>query len=272
MRSRSRGAAAGVSRPRYSRRMRRSPRRLVLGLAPVPRAHSRRRTRACAKESTGHGSPLAPLVHGGPGRAGGGEELGGIRGVLHYMQRTAVQGTPDVITALGGRWVRGSRQRDPGRHPFRIAFNDLGSATPFAPAEREVSVEDIEQFAALTGDTFYAHMRRARGRAQSAVRRARRARIFPDLGRRGTVRRPRLRPGARQLRPQRAALRQAGQARRSDQGATHLRRRKACAPTRDGARSPGTPRSPIRAARPSPPTTCSPWSACTKCPIVPREA
>ena len=95
--------------------------RLVLGLAPY---HGRILVvnAACAKESTGHGSPLAPLVHGGPGRAGGGEELGGIRGVLHYMQRTAVQGTPDVITALGGRWVRGSRQRDPGRHPFRIAF------------------------------------------------------------------------------------------------------------------------------------------------------
>src|SRR5271155_2535055 len=84
--------------------------RLVLGLAPY---HGRILVvnAACAKESTGHGSPLAPLVHGGPGRAGGGEELGGIRGVLHYMQRTAVQGTPDVITALGGRWARGSRQR-----------------------------------------------------------------------------------------------------------------------------------------------------------------
>ena len=131
--------------------------RLVLGLAPY---HGRILVvnSACAKESTGHGSPLAPLVHGGPGRAGGGEELGGIRGVLHYMQRTAVQGTPDVITALGGRWVRGSRQRDPGRHPFRIAFNDLALGDTFRSAEREVTVEDIERFAALTGDTFYAHM------------------------------------------------------------------------------------------------------------------
>jgi oxepin-CoA hydrolase / 3-oxo-5,6-dehydrosuberyl-CoA semialdehyde dehydrogenase len=112
----------------------------------------------CAKESTGHGSPLAPLVHGGPGRAGGGEELGGIRGVLHYMQRTAVQGTPDTITALGGRWVRGSRLRDAGRHPFRIAFNDLQLGDTFQSAQREVTVEDIERFAALSGDTFYAHM------------------------------------------------------------------------------------------------------------------
>src|ERR1700677_5177505 len=132
-------------------------RRLVLGLAPY---HGRILvvSAACAKESTGHGSPLAPLVHGGPGRAGGGEELGGIRGVLHYMQRTAVQGTPDVITALGGRWVRGSRQRDPGRHPFRIAFNDLVLGDTFRSVDREVTVEDIERFAALTGDTFYAHM------------------------------------------------------------------------------------------------------------------
>jgi oxepin-CoA hydrolase/3-oxo-5,6-dehydrosuberyl-CoA semialdehyde dehydrogenase len=130
---------------------------LVLGLAPY---HGRILVvnAACAKESTGHGSPLAPLVHGGPGRAGGGEELGGIRGVLHYMQRTAVQGTPDVITALGGRWVRGSRLRDPGRHPFRIAFNDLQLGDTFKSAEREVTVQDIERFAALSGDNFYAHM------------------------------------------------------------------------------------------------------------------
>jgi oxepin-CoA hydrolase / 3-oxo-5,6-dehydrosuberyl-CoA semialdehyde dehydrogenase len=96
-------------------------------------------------------------VHGGPGRAGGGEELGGIRGVLHYMQRTAVQGTPDTITALGGRWVRGSRTRDPGRHPFRIAFHDLQLGDTFNSAEREVTALDIERFAALSGDHFYAH-------------------------------------------------------------------------------------------------------------------
>ena len=106
----------------------------------------------CAKESTGHGSPLAPLVHGGPGRAGGGEEMGGIRGVLHYMQRTAVQGSPDAVTALGGRWVRGSRLRDPGIHPFRIAFNELQLGDTFQSAEREVTTADIERFAALTGE------------------------------------------------------------------------------------------------------------------------
>jgi oxepin-CoA hydrolase/3-oxo-5,6-dehydrosuberyl-CoA semialdehyde dehydrogenase len=131
--------------------------RFVLGLAPY---HGRLLVvnGRCAKESTGHGSPLAPLVHGGPGRAGGGEELGGIRGVLHYMQRTAVQGSPDTITALGGRWVRGSRTRDPGRHPFRIPFHELQLGDTFKSGEREITVEDIEQFAALTGDNFYAHM------------------------------------------------------------------------------------------------------------------
>jgi oxepin-CoA hydrolase/3-oxo-5,6-dehydrosuberyl-CoA semialdehyde dehydrogenase len=130
---------------------------LVRGLAPY---HGRILVvnARCAKESTGHGSPLAPLVHGGPGRAGGGEELGGIRGMLHYMQRTAVQGTPDTITALGGRWVRGSRTRDPGRHPFRIAFHDLQLGDTFNSAEREVTTLDIESFAALSGDNFYAHM------------------------------------------------------------------------------------------------------------------
>jgi oxepin-CoA hydrolase / 3-oxo-5,6-dehydrosuberyl-CoA semialdehyde dehydrogenase len=129
----------------------------VLGLAPY---HGRILVvnARCAKESTGHGSPLASLVHGGPGRAGGGEEMGGIRGVLHYMQRTAVQGSPDTLTALGGRWVRGSRLRNPGIHPFRIPFNELQLGDTFLSAMREVTVEDIERFAALTGDTFYAHM------------------------------------------------------------------------------------------------------------------
>jgi oxepin-CoA hydrolase/3-oxo-5,6-dehydrosuberyl-CoA semialdehyde dehydrogenase len=131
--------------------------KLVRGLAPY---HGRVLVvnGACAKESTGHGSPLAQLTHGGPGRAGGGEEMGGIRGVLHYMQRTAVQGTPDSITTVGDRWVRGSRLRNPGVHPFRIPFNDLQLGDSLESGEREVSIEDIERFAALSGDNFYAHM------------------------------------------------------------------------------------------------------------------
>src|SRR5580700_6819726 len=131
--------------------------RLALGLAPY---HGRIVVvnRHCAKESTGHGSPLPHLVHGGPGRAGGGEELGGIRGVMHYMQRTAVQGTPDVIAAVTGRWVKGARQVDPGVHPFRKPFNDLVIGDTFNSGEREVTIEDIESFAELSGDKFYAHM------------------------------------------------------------------------------------------------------------------
>ncbi len=130
---------------------------LVLGLAPY---HGRIVVvnRHCAKESTGHGSPLPHLVHGGPGRAGGGEELGGIRGVMHYLQRTAVQGTPDVITAASGRWTRGARELDPGVHPFRKPFAALAIGDTFRSGEREVTVEDIERFAALSGDRFYAHM------------------------------------------------------------------------------------------------------------------
>ena len=130
---------------------------LVLGLAPF---HGRVLVvnRDCAKESTGHGSPLPHLVHGGPGRAGGGEELGGIRGVLHYMQRTAVQGTPSVITAVTGRWVKGAQQLDPGVHPFRKAFGALQIGDTFNSGEREVTIEDIERFAELSGDKFYAHM------------------------------------------------------------------------------------------------------------------
>ncbi|MGH8252295.1 MAG: phenylacetic acid degradation bifunctional protein PaaZ [Steroidobacteraceae bacterium] len=133
---------------------------LVLGLAPY---HGRVLVvnRHCAKESTGHGSPLAPLVHGGPGRAGGGEELGGIRGVLHYMQRTAVQGSPDTLTAIGGRWVRGATQRDPGAHPFRKPFHALVIGDTLVSGEREVTVADIERFADLSGDRFYAHMNEA---------------------------------------------------------------------------------------------------------------
>jgi len=131
--------------------------RLVLGLAPY---HGRVLVvnRHCAKESTGHGSPLPHLVHGGPGRAGGGEEMGGIRGVLHYMQRTAVQGTPDVIGAVAGRWIRGGTQRDPGVHPFRKPFAALAIGDTFNSTEREVTIEDIENFARLSGDHFYAHM------------------------------------------------------------------------------------------------------------------
>ena len=111
----------------------------------------------CAAESTGHGSPLPHLIHGGPGRAGGGEEMGGIRGVLHYMQRTAVQGSPETLTAIGHRWIKGADQNDPGVHPFRKTFEQLELGDTLITASREVTLEDIQHFAEFTGDKFYAH-------------------------------------------------------------------------------------------------------------------
>ncbi len=132
-------------------------RRLVLGAAAW---HGRMLVldRDDAKESTGHGSPLPVLVHGGPGRAGGGEELGGIRGVLHHMQRTAVQGSPDMITAIGGRWTAGSRRLQDDVHPFRKSLAELRIGDTVIAGPRTVTLEDIEHFAEFTGDTFYAHM------------------------------------------------------------------------------------------------------------------
>jgi oxepin-CoA hydrolase/3-oxo-5,6-dehydrosuberyl-CoA semialdehyde dehydrogenase len=114
--------------------------------------------RDCARESTGHGSPLPPLVHGGPGRAGGGEELGGLRGVFHYLQRTALQGSPSRIASLTHTWVRGAREIDAHVHPFTRTFEQLEIGETIHTAERTISIEDIEHFAKFTGDTFYAHM------------------------------------------------------------------------------------------------------------------
>ncbi|MCE0761458.1 phenylacetic acid degradation bifunctional protein PaaZ [Pseudonocardia kujensis] len=111
-----------------------------------------------AKESTGHGSPLPQLVHGGPGRAGGGEEMGGIRGVLHHMQRTAVQADPDTLTAITGRWVAGAERRETERHPFRLHLEELRPGDTIVAGPRRVDQEDVEHFAEFTGDTFYAHM------------------------------------------------------------------------------------------------------------------
>jgi oxepin-CoA hydrolase / 3-oxo-5,6-dehydrosuberyl-CoA semialdehyde dehydrogenase len=111
-----------------------------------------------AKESTGHGSPLPALVHGGPGRAGGGEELGGIRGVLHHMQRTAVQADPDTLAAITGRWVAGAERRRTDRHPFRLHLEELRPGDTLVAGPRRVTQEDVEHFAEFTGDTFYAHM------------------------------------------------------------------------------------------------------------------
>ncbi|MGW4857965.1 phenylacetic acid degradation bifunctional protein PaaZ [Kocuria palustris] len=119
-----------------------------------------------AKTSTGHGSPVPHLVHGGPGRAGGGEELGGVRAVKHYMQRTAIQGSPDLLTGITGVWHQGARANTATRaqveageaeHPFRKSLETLRIGDQFASDLRTVTLDDITDFAAETGDTFYAH-------------------------------------------------------------------------------------------------------------------
>ena len=116
-------------------------------------------------EATGHGAPLPHMVHGGPGRAGGGEELGGVRGVMHYMQRTAVQGSPDILTAIGSQWVPGATEKTDVPHPFTRSFTTLTLGETFHSDSREVTLEDIETFANFTGDTFYAHMDDAAAKA-----------------------------------------------------------------------------------------------------------
>jgi oxepin-CoA hydrolase/3-oxo-5,6-dehydrosuberyl-CoA semialdehyde dehydrogenase len=110
------------------------------------------------KESTGHGSPLPHMVHGGPGRAGGGEELGGVRGVMHYMQRTAIQGSPDILTAIGDVWVSGAEEKIAPAHPFTRTFTEVQIGETIHTEPRIVTMEDIEHFAEFTGDTFYGHM------------------------------------------------------------------------------------------------------------------
>lgn len=136
---------------------------VVTGLAPH---HGRvlLGNRETAKSSTGHGSPLAPLVHGGPGRAGGGEEMGGMRGVKHYMQRTAVQGSPRLLSAVTGRWIEGAAAQG-GVHPFRKSLAELRIGDQLVTATRQVTEADVEHFAHFTGDTFYAHMDSAAAKA-----------------------------------------------------------------------------------------------------------
>lgn len=121
--------------------------------------------RDCAKESTGHGSPLPALVHGGPGRAGGGEEMGGVRGVLHFMQRTALQGSPGTLTRVTERWIAGAPRQESKVHPFRKTFEELEVGDALLTKTRTVTLEDIEHFASFTGDTFYAHMDEAAAKA-----------------------------------------------------------------------------------------------------------
>ena len=114
--------------------------------------------RTSAAESTGHGSPLPVLVHGGPGRAGGGEEMGGVRGVTHYMQRTALQGSPALLSSIVKQWLPGAPKAEGDTHPFRRRISELDIGYTLKTKSRTVTLEDVEHFAHFTGDTFYAHM------------------------------------------------------------------------------------------------------------------
>lgn len=113
----------------------------------------------CAKENTGHGSPLPLLVHGGPGRAGGGEEMGGIRGVKHYLQRTALQGSPTTLTAITNVFQPNAKGKEPGKHPFKKYFDELQIGDQVITAKRLITADDIDRFADLSGDHFYAHIK-----------------------------------------------------------------------------------------------------------------
>lgn len=112
----------------------------------------------CAKESTGHGSPMPMLVHGGPGRAGGGEEMGGKRGVMHYLQRTAIQGSPTTLTKITNQYQYGGKQTILDVHPFKKHFEELNIGDTLITEKHKVTMDDIEKFADLSGDKFYAHM------------------------------------------------------------------------------------------------------------------
>ena len=131
-------------------------RRVVMGIGP----HHGRLVlinKDCAKESTGHGSPMPHMIHGGPGRAGGGEEMGGVRGVMHFMQRVALTGSPQTLTAVTNQWMRGASQHKDRIHPFRKYFDELQIGDTIVTHRRTVTEADVVNFAGVSGDTFYAH-------------------------------------------------------------------------------------------------------------------
>ncbi len=131
-------------------------REITLGCAPY---HGRFMVinRHSAKESTGHGSPIGSLVHGGPGHAGGGEELGGARAVLHYMQRVALQGSPRTLMNITNQYIKGAETKEAEKHPFQQYFENLKAGEAFTTKKHTVTEQDIKRFADLSGDEFYAH-------------------------------------------------------------------------------------------------------------------
>jgi oxepin-CoA hydrolase/3-oxo-5,6-dehydrosuberyl-CoA semialdehyde dehydrogenase len=136
-----------------------SPVAATQAVPPLAALHGRLHMldREAAAESTGHGSPLPLLKHGGPGRAGGGEELGGLRAVTHYLQRAAVQGSPTMLTAVTGEYVRGGAVIETGVHPFRRHFEEMQIGESLLTHRRTVGEADMVNFGGMTGDYFYMH-------------------------------------------------------------------------------------------------------------------
>ena len=208
--------------------------------------------REAAAESTGHGSPLPQLKHGGPGRAGGGEELGGLRAVKHYLQRAAVQGSPTMLAAVTGEHVRGAKVREGDVHPFRKHFEDLQSAIRCSRTGAPSAKPTSSRSAASRATTSTCTSTRSPPR-RVAVRQAHRARLLRAVGSGRALRLARAGPGAGQLRARHAALRQAGGHRRHDPGPPDLQAQDRPAARRmprgrGRAWSPGTWRSRTRTA------------------------
>ena len=163
---------------------------------------------------TGHGAPLPNLVHGGPGRAGGGEELGGMRAVKHHIQISAVQASPAAMTAITGEYQAGAPRREHKGHPFRLHFEDLEIGDSIVTDSRTVTLDDIERFADLTGDTFYAHMDDEAAKASPIFDGRVAHGYFVVSAAAGFVRRSGSGSRAGQLRARPAAIRQADLSRR----------------------------------------------------------
>ena len=177
--------------------------------------------REAAVESTGHGSPLPQLKHGGPGRAGGGEELGGLRAVKHYLQRAAVQGSPTMLAAVTGEYVRGAKVNETEVHPFRRYFEDLQIGDSLLTHRRTVTEADLVNFGCLSGDYFYMHFDEIAAKESQFGKRIAHG-YFVLSAAAGLFVSPGAGPGAGQLRPRHPALHQPGGHRRHHPGAPDL--------------------------------------------------
>ena len=186
--------------------------------------------------------------------------MGGIRGVKHYMQRTAVQGAPRLLSAVTGRWIEGADARSDGTHPFRKSLAELRIGDQLVTATRQVTLEDIEHFAGFTGDTFYAHMDEAAAKANPFFDgRVAHGYLIVSFAA-GLFVDPAPGPVLANYGVDNLALPHPGLPRRHPRRPPHLPRRSTPAPAPSTARSAGTARSPSRTARWSPSTTSSPWS------------